>query len=72
VCFKRLDRRIVIFQEPAPVPPISGARLLETGREVQKRSALCLGWEEGRALNFTDLSAAMEAAGEWLERRMSS
>src|SRR5262245_7761237 len=25
----------------------------------------CLGWEEGRALNFTDLAAVLEAAGEW-------
>ncbi|MGJ5813631.1 hypothetical protein [Paludibaculum fermentans] len=28
---------------------------------------LCLGWEEGRALNFTDLAAVLEAAGEWCQ-----
>lgn len=29
---------------------------------------LCLGWEEGRALNFTDLAAVLEAAGEWCNK----
>ena len=29
---------------------------------------LCLGWEEGRALNFSDLAAVMEAAGEWCRK----
>lgn len=29
---------------------------------------LCLGWEEGRALNFTDLAAVLEVAGDWCRK----
>jgi hypothetical protein len=41
---------------------------MDTAGIAREFCTLCLGWEEGRALSFTDLAAVLEAAGEWCRK----
>ena len=41
---------------------------MDSAGNAREFCSLCLGWEEGMALKFTDLAAVMKAAGYWCKK----